>query len=536
MTAGETSMEETRAALGFVSTAAGATVTATLDPGAAAGLRLGDMVRIETGKSLCFGLVNRLWWENAAFPPSETGRRLAEAVLLGETLDVDRPDGFRFQRGVSISPPLGAPVFAASGGDLRLIYAMPASPSVRVGSLHQDPGIDARVLVDELLGKHFSVLGTTGSGKSCAVAVILKAVLAAHSHGHIVLLDPHDEYAAAFGDTALSVTPADLHLPYWLLDFEEMTHVLCSEGQPYREVEANILKEAVLSAKHEFITTSGGEDFNLTIDTPTPFRLLRVVELLKVGMGRLDKPESSIPFLRLLNRIDSLRRDRRFAFMFGGLSVEDSMAEILSRLLRLPPQGRPLTVINLAGVPAEIVDVVVSVLCRLIFDFALWSRRGQGAPVLLVCEEAHRYVPRDRALGFAPTRRAVARIAKEGRKYGVSLGLVTQRPSEISESILSQTNTLFSMRMSNEADQRFVTMAMPENAAGLLSVLPSLRAREAVVVGEGVSVPMRFCFEDLAEAARPRSDTAKFSEAWSDEAAGAEAVPDTIHRWRRQIR
>ncbi|MDQ7831210.1 MAG: DUF87 domain-containing protein, partial [Desulfovibrionaceae bacterium] len=467
------------ARLGSVIAAAGATVTVCLAPGAAPGVRLGDMLRIETGASLCFGLVGRLWWEGVDADRPEAGRRLAEVVLLGETLDVDRPEDFVFQRGVSVSPVLGAAAAKASGRDLALIYARPASPSVAVGTLHQDADIAARVMVDELLGKHFAILGTTGSGKSCAVAVVLGAILSEYRHGHIVLLDPHDEYAAAFGDMALSVTPDDLHLPYWLLDFEEMTHVLCSSGQPYREVEANILKEAVLAAKHEFITTAGGQDYNLTIDTPAPFRLLRVVEILKTGMGRLDKPESSIPFLRLLARIDSLRKDRRFGFMFGGLGVEDCMAEVMARLLRLPPGGRPLTAISLAGVPSEIVDVVVSVLCRLVFDFALWTKRGQGAPVLLVCEEAHRYVPRDRSLGFEPTRKAVARIAKEGRKYGVSLGLVTQRPSEISESILSQMNTLFSMRMSNEADQRFVTMAMPENAAGLLSVLPSLRAREA---------------------------------------------------------
>ncbi|NDY58166.1 DUF87 domain-containing protein [Desulfovibrio sulfodismutans] len=521
---------------GYVTATAGATVTATLVPATASGVRLGDMVRIATGISLCFGLVGRLWWEGADPERPEVGRRLAEVVLLGETLDLDRPQDFSFQRGVSVSPSLGSPVHGATSRDLALIYAKPSAPSVAVGSLHQDPGIEARVLVDELLGKHFAILGTTGSGKSCAVAVVLGAVLARCRHGHIVLLDPHDEYAAAFGDMALPVPPDDLHLPYWLLDFEEMTHVLCSSGQPYREVEANILKEAVLAAKHEFIATSGGQDYNLTIDTPAPFRLLRVVEILKTGMGRLDKPESSIPYLRLLARIDSLRKDRRFGFMFGGLGVEDCMAEVMARLLRLPPGGKPLTVISLAGVPSEIVDVVVSVLCRLVFDFALWTRRGQGAPVLLVCEEAHRYVPRDRTLGFEPTRKAVARIAKEGRKYGVSLGLVTQRPSEISESILSQMNTLFSMRMSNEADQRFVTMAMPENAAGLLSVLPSLRAREAVVVGEGVSVPMRFAFATLADGARPKSDTAKFSTAWGQEAAGDDFVPETINRWRRQIR
>ena len=124
------------------------------------------------------------------------------------------------------------------------------------------------------------------------------------------------------------------------------------------------------------------------------------------------------------------------------------MADELSRYLRLPGAGKPLTIFNLAGVPSEIVDVVVSVLCRLIFDFALWSERGRGVPVLLVCEEAHRYVPRDAAAAFGPTRRALARIAKEGRKYGVSLGLITQRPSEISETVLSQVNTLFALRMS----------------------------------------------------------------------------------------
>lgn len=524
------------AQVGYVTATAGATVTATLLAEAASGVRLGDMLRIETGASLCFGLVGRLWWEGADAARPEAGRRLAEVVLLGETLDLDRPDDFSFQRGVSVSPVLGSPVGRAGRRDLALIYAKPASPSVSVGSLHQDASIAARVLVDELLGKHFAILGTTGSGKSCAVAVVLGAVLSEYRHGHIVLLDPHDEYAAAFGDMALPVPPDDLHLPYWLLDFEEMTHVLCSSGQPYREVEANILKEAVLAAKHEFLATGGGQDYNLTIDTPAPFRLLRVVELLKTGMGRLDKPESSIPYLRLLARIDSLRKDRRFGFMFGGLGVEDSMAEVMARLLRLPPEGKPLTVISLAGVPSEIVDVVVSVLCRLVFDFALWTQRGRGAPVLLVCEEAHRYVPRDRSLGFEPTRKAVARIAKEGRKYGVSLGLVTQRPSEISESILSQMNTLFAMRMSNEADQRFVTMAMPENAAGLLSVLPSLRAREAVVVGEGVAVPMRFAFATLADGARPQSDTARFTASWAGDAAGADFVPETIHRWRRQIR
>lgn len=515
----------------------GAVARAALSPrgqGQADLARIGALVKIVTPSSLAFGIVNRL-----SMAPGDRGgeaSRFMDLILLGEGTNLT-PDGdYVFSRGVSVSPQLGAPVHAADSADLARIYAKPRSSCVRVGALHQDPDIPAFFVTNDLLGKHFAILGTTGSGKSCTVTVVLRAVLTAHPGGHIVLLDPHDEYARAFGDMAEIVTPDTLHLPYWLLDLEEMVHVFCSSERPYREVEANILKEAVLTAKHEFAASSGGEDYNLTIDTPTPYRMPRVLELLKVGLGRLDKPESSIPYLRLQSRVESLRRDRRFAFMFSGLTTEDSLSDILSRYLRLPASGRPLTIFNLAGVPSEIVDVVVSVLCRLIFDFALWAERGQGQPVLLVCEEAHRYVPRDASTAFGPTRLALSRIAKEGRKYGVSLGLVTQRPSEISETILSQCNTLIALRMSNEQDQDFVRRAMPENAAGLLSALPSLRTQEAVVVGEGVTVPMRIRFDDLSPDHRPASSTARFSTAWSADAGDLALIGRTIHRWRRQIR
>ncbi|MEL7638725.1 MAG: DUF87 domain-containing protein [Solidesulfovibrio sp.] len=524
-----------RKAIGYVSAVEGAEVTVVLDPAVAGEVALGDMAVIASERSMVFGLVQALSIPAPSGRPEAGDRHLARLALLGESQGPESED-FAFTRGVTASPRLGGVARLAVSDDLARIYARPAKSSVRIGSLHQDPDVPAFMVVDDFLGKHFAVLGTTGSGKSCTVAVLLRTVLDAHPEGHIVLLDPHDEYAAAFGDRAESVTPDTLTLPYWLLDFEEMVQVFCSSERPYREVEANILKECVLAAKAEYWRGAGGDEAGLTIDTPTPYRLARVTELLKVGMGRLDKPESSIPYLRLTARLDALRRDRRFAFMFGQLTIEDNMGEVLSRYLRLPAGGRPLTIFQLAGVPAEIVDVVVSVLCRLIFDFALWAERGRGVPVLLVCEEAHRYVPRDSAAAFGPTRRALSRIAKEGRKYGVSLGLVTQRPSEISETVLSQVNTLVSLRMSNEQDQLFVRRAMPENAAGLLSALPALRTQEAVVVGEGVPVPMRVRLRDLAEGERPRSDTARFSDVWSRPCNDKGFIADTIDRWRRQVR
>jgi hypothetical protein len=216
--------------------------------------------------------------------------------------------------------------------------------------------------------------------------------------------------------------------------------------------------------------------------------------------------------------------------------VKDEMVEIVSRILRIPVAGKPITILDLSGVPSEIVDIVVSVMCRIIFDFCLWTQPPQALPVLLVCEEAHRYVPEEEHTGFGPTKKVLSRIAKEGRKYGVSLCLVTQRPSELSTSILSQCNTLFALRMSNDRDQEFVRRALPESASGLIASLPSLRTQEAIVVGEGVTVPMRLKFEHLHEEDRPRSGNASFSTAWQTDIDPGQAVAQIIDRWRRQLR
>ena len=179
---------------------------------------------------------------------------------------------------------------------------------------------------------------------------------------------------------------------------------------------------------------------------------------------------------------------------------------------------------------------VVSVLCRMIFDFAVWSPRPVKVPILLVCEEAHRYAPRSDAAAFQPTKQALARIAKEGRKYGVSLGLVSQRPSELAETILSQCNTIIALRMSNEQDQNFVQRALPDAVRSLVDVLPTLRAQEALIVGEGTAVPVRVRFSDLAEDRRPHSADVPFATLWKEDTADADYVVDIVRRWRHQER
>ncbi len=497
--------------------------------------QIGDLVKMPTSRSVAFGMISSLEIRNpSSSPPAATDQRVLEIDLFGEGVYDDNGD-FRFQRGISIYPSLGTEIRETTHLELAQIYAKPSESNVLIGSLYQDQELPAYLLVDDLLGKHFAVLGTTGTGKSCSTTVILRSILDAHPNGHVVLLDPHNEYGQAFDEYAEVVRPDNLNLPFWLLNFEELVEVICTPDQISRKAEVNILKEAVYAAKLQFVGESDDVVSWLTVDTPVPYRLSSLVQVIEDAQGQLERPEDSAPYQRIKTRIQALRSDRRYDFMFAGLAVKDSMAEVLSRLLRIPVEGRPITILQLSGVPSEIVDVVVSLLCRMVFDFAMWSMGQQSVPVLLVCEEAHRYIPQDQSTGFAPTRKAIARIAKEGRKYGVSICLVTQRPSELSETILSQCNTIFTLRMSNERDQVFVRRAMPDSATGMLNALPALRNQEAIVVGEGVTVPMRIRFADLESYQRPQSDTAVFSDAWEyDQDRGDSFLHDVVDRWRRQ--
>jgi uncharacterized protein len=496
--------------------------------GALAAGQIGALIKVPTVSSMAYGFISEL---SLAEPSFEVA--IAEIDLLGEHTGKRADGSSKFVRGISVYPVLGAPVFQTTAEDVGLIYQKPNSWVLQIGSLYQDADTPAFLMSQEFLSKHSAIVGTTGSGKSCALTLILRSLLTEHQNGHVVMLDPHGEYATAFNDIAELITPDTMQLPYWLLSFEEIVEVLCSRDPLARSREAPILKEVIMAAKQDFLGASANAA-SLTVDTPTPYRLTSVLQRISDQMGKLDRPDSSLPYLRLMNTIENLRKDPRYAFMFEGLTVRDNMAEVISRFLRIPVSGKPITILDISAVPSEIVNVVVSLLSRLIFDFALHSEREETIPVLLVCDEAHRYIPRDENSGFEPTRRAIARIAKEGRKYGVSLCLVTQRPSELSETILSQCSTIFALRMNNERDQRYVRSMLPDDAAGLLNALPTLRQREAIVVGEGVAHPMRIRFKDLEDRHRPQGEAANFPEAWQADHKGREFVVEIIERWRHQ--
>jgi DNA helicase HerA-like ATPase len=367
-----------------------------------------------------------------------------------------------------------------------------------------------------MLNKHFAILGSTGAGKSSAVAIILQQILLARPDLRILLLDGHNEYGHCFGDKALVVNLAKLNLPFWLFTFEELVEVFYA-GRPGNDEEVEILAELIPLAKGMYHQSQSREQSitsridpkstGYTIDTPVPYWLQDLFTLIDQQMGKLESRSSRENYHRLLRRVKTVSDDPRYAFMFAKANVGgDGMAEILRHLFRLQPDGKPMAVVQLAGIPSEVVDVVVSVLCRTAFDFALWS---DGAiELLLVCEEAHRYVSADRSKGFQPVRRVLSRIAKEGRQYGISLGLVTQRPAEIDATTISQCNTLFAMRMGDERDQQLVRAAASVAAENLLRFLPSLGMREVLAFGAGMVLPTRFTFYQLPEHLIPRSKAA----------------------------
>ena len=493
-------------------------------------LEMGTLVKLRSRVSTVYGMVTGLRVPLPSLEPSEKDLRLVELELVGEIQGIEGTDFF--QRGVSAYPALDEPVYLASGLDLAKVYARPNAATARVGTIHQDTIVPAYILTDELFGKHFSIVGTTGSGKSCVVATILDAVIDRNPNAHVMLLDPHNEYSSAFEDIAEYFSPCNgLSLPYWLFNFEELVEIVIGPNRDPEQVK--ILGEAVLAGKQSYFVKAGLDKFG-TIDTPTPYRMSDVLRFLDTAMGSLNRPDSVATSQAIKGRILTLQSDARYGFVFGGrLSLRDELSDILAKLFRIPVKGKPITILDLSGIPSEVLNVVVSVLCRLAFDFAMWSQTP--VPITIICEEAHRYAPRDKELGFEAAKRALFRIAKEGRKYGVSLCVVSQRPSDLAPGLLSECNTMFAFRMASHEDQDIVRSAVPEASHGLMNFLPALRNGEAIAVGEGVAMPMRICFSPLPENRRPKSATASFTHAWSKDSDGSQ-IEQTVERWRRGMR
>ena len=347
------------------------------------------------------------------------------------------------------------------------------------------------------------------------------------------MLDPNNEYETAFSDCAEHFDIKNLRLPYWMMNFEEHIKMFIGTyANKSRVVVIDILRRALYAAGIDNAENLSSEQ--ITIDTPIPYKLSYLTRFLEEEMGKLDNPETLTPFLRLRNKVEELRKDTRFSFMFSGRLVNDTLSNIIGNLLRVPINNKPVSTIELSGVPSEIVNVVVLVISLTVFDFAVWSRGQDVRQILLVYLEAHRYVPTEMSTRFNSTKKAIEWIAKEGRKYGVSMGLVSQRPADVSGSALSQCGMIFLMRLNNERDQNFVSHVMPEGSEGSLSALSSLQNREVIAVGGGVETPVRLMVDKLEESHLPSSENPSYSADWHMGLEDLSFVDMKIDNWRRQ--
>jgi DNA helicase HerA-like ATPase len=504
-----------------------------------AALTVGKFIGVARNRLLLVGIISQVSTEVPLLVREEGYHAVACIDLMGEISSGAAAAGAHFLRGVTSYPAIGDAAVALSTPDLMKIYDIDKSVGVELGRLQQDMGVKAYANIHDLISKHFAILGSTGVGKSSGLASLLRQILAVRPDLRIFMLDGHNEYAHCFGDRALVINPGNLKLPFWLFTFEELLEVIFS-GRPGDDEEVEILTELVPLAKAIYHQSKEGPTAkrsdsrapDFSIDTPVPYRLKDLLALIDERMGKLENRSSRMSHRWLMTRIEAVSNDPRYGFMFANANIGgDTMAEILRHLFRWRPDGKPMTVMQLAGIPSEVVDAVVSVLCRMAFDFGLWSNGAM--PLLFVCEEAHRYVSADRSLGFQPTRRALSRIAKEGRKYKVFLGLITQRPAELDATIVSQCSTLFAMRLANDRDQQLLLAAASDAATNLLRFLPSLGPREALAFGVGIPMPTMFTFPELPAHCIP--GVAPGVEA-GIEAASVEPVDQVIdsaiERWR----
>ncbi|HEX9829931.1 MAG TPA: ATP-binding protein [Bacteroidota bacterium] len=446
--------------------------------------------------------------------------------------------GGRYERGVSIVPAVDTPVFLAEDADLTAVFSVFRKFGFSIGNLSMFENERSFLDPNRFFGKHIAVLGSSGSGKSCTVSSLLQKVTS-FPDTNIIILDIHNEYQAAFAGSSNYLNIAELEFPFWLMNFEELQEMFIDERDDNASSQITVLKDMVIASKKGKNTALADV---LTIDTPVYYDLAEVRAKLQFldtekisGIGSSGTKEGPFygKFTRFLVRLDSKLSDPRYAFMFKPKQylTSESMKVLMEKIFGKAGAAK-VTIMDLSGVPFDVVNTIVAMLARMSFDFNFWNMHRRDFPILLVFEEAHNYLPSGGAASKA-ARRVVERIAKEGRKYGVSCMIVSQRPTEVSETILSQCSNFVILRLTNPLDQNYVRRLVPDSFAGLVDVLPALRQGEALVVGDSMPMPLRVQIDFPNP--EPESSDIRFFDKWKQ--SGVEThIGEVVDRWWKQER
>lgn len=496
--------------------------------------QIGTQVSVRQRGATLLAQITRLW--------QDANGQAIELLPLGE---IGR-DG-QFQRGVCHYPVIGAEIHLINAGQTEALFARHRKAGLDLGRLSTRPEVKAYFDPNPLFGRHTAILGQTGSGKSWTVASILQRAVRVMPRAHVILLDLHGEYywqddrrqASAFSSESVRHLDArELEIPYWLLTYAELVDLLIDRTDPNAGVQMAFLREVLFTLRKKANQSLGLN--RLSVDSPVYFSIKEMyLQFKKANEQQLDFGKTKGPlygvFDEFLVRFQALFNDARYDFLFrpNKRTNSGSLEGLLRDFVGLGENQRQITVIDLSPVPADVRPLVSAQIGRLAFEFNFWNPWRRDFPLLLVCEEAHHYVPRNGGAQHQGTRKQMERIAKEGRKYGVSLCVVSQRPSELSETLLSQCSNFVCMRMTNPDDQEYVRRMMPEGEQGLAATLSSLRRGEALMVGEAAPLPTRL--QVYPPDPTPISGDIPVAEKWSNGPADLD-IGAIVERWWNQSR
>ena len=552
--------------------------------------QIGSIVKVHFGRRLVFGFVTLLRMRSEELLeitkpiPPDADQRLMEVELFAEGIWNAADQKLRFVRGVTTYPLPRQSVHLLTREETTQIYLAAEgqqndggySPLVPFANYVGADNAFCRANVDKMLGMHCAILGSTGSGKSGAVAALLHSMLdhipepEAVCHPRILIIDPHGEYGHAFKERAIvyraydplgneEATGSPISLPYWLMSADEIRTLVIGKTEQEATSQNNIIYKAITYARmvaadlvepsptahggaaptdgldHDAPRPKAGVTFEQLIefdhDKPRPFSLqefynhIFYLQAARVQGGTLQSVTASdfaTKFKSILDKLSVLRRDPRIRFMMRewndqSPSLEHIIAQLVGQIQGEGGVDQDIRILDISGLPNEVAGPLAAMLARLLFQYKVYqtTEERRRDPVVFVCEEAHRYVPDRGEAEYAAAQTAIRRIAREGRKYGIGLMLVSQRPADIESTVISQCGTWIVLRLTNAADQQHVSRFLPDGLSGMTKALPNLAQQEAIFVGEGAAMPARVRIRDLHEDQLPKSETAKFAKGWA---------------------
>lgn len=564
-------------------------------------LQVGKFLKIEDGnQNYAVAVVNNLTAQKSEKDGAVEWSFVLEASPIGALINND--DKFEFKRGTQVLPVPTEIVHTFGTEDLSIIFSDDSSFGFEIGRLSGNPTVPFCIDGDRFFGKHIGVVGSTGSGKSCAVSSLIQNAVGianaknsnrgSQKNSHVIIFDIHSEYSSAFTvdeSEKFSLNKLDvdnLTLPYWLMNAEELESIFIESNEQNSHNQLSQFKQAVILNKEKHnpdldkITYDSPVFFsidevynyiynknNLTVYEKNSIKYFATLDeeieydeeriwhkinfLSSTGNSKHKTLDAKVSkeggfngdFDRFISRLETKLNDKRLAFLLkpvkdnGTEFKTNDFSEVIKQFLGYIDKSN-ITVVDLSGIPFEVLSITVSLISRLMFDFAFHyskirhsTNQTNDIPFLIVCEEAHNYIPKTGGAEFKASKKSIERIAKEGRKYGLSLMVVSQRPSEVSETIFSQCNNFIAMRLTNRVDQNYIKALLPDSSSSLIDLLPSLNQGEAFVVGDSVIIP------SLVQLPKPNPepksasiDTYKeWAESWKDI-----TFDKIVERWRKE--